>query len=200
MMAETYFKFDSIPLGIKYSQTREEVKPYVEVLTRCQDKVGMLLDMTVNSEDRICKQAMFDMFTIDTRSKLSEISAPVLILGTWFAYKDYGITAESTTEALTVQYSNLKSKEIYVHSDSGHFIMWDAPEWFMYHLFKFLKWVKNNQLQLYLIYSSFNERIWIWKGLVLSLIALNVKINKGIRLSNADCIDCSFHLRKFDLC
>ena len=137
-LAETYFKFDSIPLGIKYTQTREEVRPYVEILTNRKEKVDQLVEMTVHSEDRICKQAMYDMFTVDTRAQLDQISSPVLILGTWFAYKDYGISEASMAESFRNQYEGLDQKEIYVHSDSRHFIMWDAPEWFLYHVFKFI--------------------------------------------------------------
>jgi len=137
-MAQAYFKYDSIPLGITYSGTREQTKPYIQVLTKCSDKVEILLDMTMKSEDRICKQAMYEMFTTDLREELKKISVPVLILGTWFAYRTYGISAQSMTDAFEGQYKNLGKKEIFVHSDSRHFIMFDAPEWFSFHLLRFI--------------------------------------------------------------
>ena len=136
--AESYFSYDTIPLGISYSQSEGDLKPYLTVLTGKAEKIDLLVEMTLKSDERTCKQAMYEMFTVDTRDKLNNISIPVLILGTWFAYRNYGITHASMSNAFHEQYSNLQDKEIYVHSDARHFIMWDAPDWFQYHLTKFL--------------------------------------------------------------
>lgn len=137
-IAKSYFKYDTIPLGVKYSLGRDETRPYVAVLTKREDKVGLLLDMTVTSDDRISNQSMYDMFTIDTRKDLNRIKAPVLIFGTWIAYKEYGVTEESMKHSFNTQYIGLSDKEIHIHSDSRHFIMWDAPEWFNHYLFRFI--------------------------------------------------------------
>ena len=46
-------------------------------------------------------QAVYDMYTIDLRAEISRIQQPVLVLGAWAAYKQYGSTKESTRAIFT---------------------------------------------------------------------------------------------------
>ena len=59
------------------------------------------------SDPATTAQAMYDMYTIDLRSDISRIQQPVLVLGSWAAYAQYGSTKESTKAIFTQQYAKL---------------------------------------------------------------------------------------------
>ena len=69
------------------------------------------------------------MYTIDLRKEIKNIKTPVLELGTWIAYKDYGASHESTITLIKSQFKELPSAKIIVSDTSRHFIMYNDPQW-----------------------------------------------------------------------
>ncbi len=57
------------------------------------------------SDSATTAQAMYDMYTIDLRNDVGRIQQPVLVLGAWAAYAQYGSTKESTRAIFTQQYA-----------------------------------------------------------------------------------------------
>ncbi|WP_210521257.1 alpha/beta fold hydrolase [Hymenobacter terricola] len=84
-------------------------------------------------------QAMYDMYTIDLRSDVSRIQQPVLVLGAWAAYKQYGSTKESTRAIFTQQYAKLPGVRIEMSEAGRHFLMYDDTAWFLAQADAFLK-------------------------------------------------------------
>ncbi|WP_162910623.1 alpha/beta fold hydrolase [Hymenobacter oligotrophus] len=75
-------------------------------------------------------QAMYDMATTDLRPDVARIQQPVLVLGAWAAYKQFGSTKESTRAIFEQQYAKLPQRRIEMSEAGRHFLMWDDQQWF----------------------------------------------------------------------
>jgi len=84
-------------------------------------------------------QAMYDMYTTDLRPDVARIKQPVLVLGTWAAYKQYGATKESTRAIFAQQYAQLPQARIEMSEAGRHFVMYDDTAWFFGQTDAFLK-------------------------------------------------------------
>ena len=91
------------------------------------------------SDPATTAQAMYDMYTTDLRADLSRIQQPVLVLGAWAAYKQYGSTKESTRAIFTQQYAALPQARIEMSEAGRHFLMYDDAAWFLAQADSFLK-------------------------------------------------------------
>jgi pimeloyl-ACP methyl ester carboxylesterase len=88
--------------------------------------------------------AMSEMFAADLRESIANIRTPVLVLGSWIAYKQY--TDHSRTEAnLHRQYAKLPGVRIEVTDTARHFIMWDDPDWMFAAMDPFLAPAKSDR-------------------------------------------------------
>ena len=84
-------------------------------------------------------QAMYDLYTIDLRADIARIKQPVLVLGAWAAYAQYGSTKESTRAIYTQQYARLPQVRIEMSEAGRHFLMYDDTAWFLAQTDAFLK-------------------------------------------------------------
>ena len=91
------------------------------------------------SDPATTAQAMYDLYTTDLRADLSRIQQPVLVLGAWAAYKQYGSTKESTRAIFTQQYAALPQARIEMSEAGRHFLMYDDAAWFLAQADSFLK-------------------------------------------------------------
>jgi len=73
-------------------------------------------------------QAFNELLTHDLRGDIAKINSPVLVLGTWIAYKDF-TTREAVEASITKQYAAVKDCKV-VMAETRHFIMLDDPQWF----------------------------------------------------------------------
>ena len=90
------------------------------------------------SDRKTAAQAMYDLYTTDLRSGLNNVQSPILVLGAWIAFKDYGATADGTLKAYESQYENAENCTVKMTNIGKHFIMWDDPEFYFSELDKFL--------------------------------------------------------------
>jgi hypothetical protein len=102
------------------------------------DKLELISKWGVESHAPTVAQAMYEMQTIDLREELSSIKTTVAVVGAWIAYKDYGVTHESTLKNFSDQYRLLKGATIQLTNTGKHFIMYDEPDWFFAQLDQFL--------------------------------------------------------------
>jgi pimeloyl-ACP methyl ester carboxylesterase len=91
------------------------------------------------SDPATTAQAMYDLYTTDLRADLGRIQQPVLVLGTWAAYKQYGSTKESTRAIFTQQYAKLPQQHIEMSEAGRHFLMYDDTAWLFAQTDAFLK-------------------------------------------------------------
>jgi len=92
-----------------------------------------------DSDINTVAQAMYELYTIDLREEISKIDSPILVMGAWIAYKNYGVTREGVLTTYKGQYKNAKNCEVKLTDKGKHFIMWDDPEFFFSEVDNFLK-------------------------------------------------------------
>jgi len=142
------------------STTVEQAKPAAEnmrqqmsqgKLTPAQQRqmvVGMVTDTArqtlisrwgTASDPATVAQAMYDLYTTDLRQDVARIQQPVLVLGAWAAYQQFGATKESTRAIFTQQYAKLPQHRIEMSEAGKHFLMYDDTQWFFAQTDAFLK-------------------------------------------------------------
>ncbi len=112
-------------------QTYNNQKMYLPSMIRNPEKVELVAQMAKRSDAKTIGQVLYEMYTTDLRETISEIKAPVLVLGAWVGYKDYGATREATLALYEQQYKNVKNCKIIMSDTARHFIFFDEPEWFL---------------------------------------------------------------------
>jgi len=102
-------------------------------------RVTQLTRWSVASDMPTVAQAMYDLFTTDLRQDIARIQQPVLVLGAWAAYQQYGSTKESTKAIFEQQYARLPQHRIEMSEAGRHFLMYDDTAWFFAQTDAFLK-------------------------------------------------------------
>ncbi|SDY32329.1 alpha/beta fold hydrolase [Hymenobacter psychrophilus] len=102
-------------------------------------RISQATRWSMASDPATVGQAMYDLYTTDLRAELGRIRQPVLVLGAWAAYKDYGSTKESTKAIFERQYAALPAHRVEMSEAGRHFLMWDDTAWFFQQTDAFLK-------------------------------------------------------------
>lgn len=103
------------------------------------DRTTTLIKWLDDSDRNTTSLAMYDMMTTDLRQDIAAIKQPILVLGAWAAYKNYGATKDSTKALFAAQYAQAKNVTIEMADTSYHFIPWDEPQWLEQRIKAFLK-------------------------------------------------------------
>jgi pimeloyl-ACP methyl ester carboxylesterase len=103
------------------------------------DKRGRVVDMGLRSNSRVIGQAMGEMYTTDIRGIVNAIKQPVLVLGAWYAYRDWGVTKESVRAGFEAQFNVIPNARVAMANTAYHFIFYDEPEWFFQTVDEFLQ-------------------------------------------------------------
>ncbi|HRJ28361.1 MAG TPA: alpha/beta hydrolase [Cyclobacteriaceae bacterium] len=120
-------------------QTRQSQQYYLSTMATAPDKLERISRWGIESHAPTVAQAMYEMQTIDLRKDVATIKVPVTVLGAWVAYKDYGVTHESTLKNFSDQYQLVKNVNIQLTDTAKHFIMFDDPAWFFEKMDAFLE-------------------------------------------------------------
>ena len=94
---------------------------------------------SIQSDRETIAQAMFELMTSDLRNEVEQTTIPILVLGSWYGAKDYGITKEMVKTNYENQFSKAKNCKIVIAETARHFIMWDEPKWFLNTIKPFLE-------------------------------------------------------------
>lgn len=90
------------------------------------------------SDPATVSRAMYEMYTTDLRDSLGTITAPVLNLHAWAAYRDYGTTRERTEAMTAQQYARLARGTTRISDTAYHFIMYGDLAWMVGEMDRFL--------------------------------------------------------------
>jgi len=113
-------------------------KQTVASMIGTENKRDKVVQMGMDSNQKITGQAYGEMFTTDLREKVAGIEIPVLVLSSWYGYKDYGATKEMTKMNVAAQTAKIKDVQIEMADTALHFIFYDEPEWFFSKIDAFL--------------------------------------------------------------
>lgn len=120
-------------------QTEASQKMILSSMITSPERIALVAAVGKKSDNKTQGQVMYEMFTTDLRENTAAIDCPVLLLGAWIAYKDYGVTHESITAAYTAQVANIKNAKVEITDTGKHFILYDEPVWFYEKVDAFLK-------------------------------------------------------------
>lgn len=143
-----------MPLGFNPNASVENILPQAEMMKEMllstpdslfiqQQKIAMptmiadsiktkiAIEWSLQSDRKTVGQAMFELMTTDLRNDIERVKIPILVLGSWYGAKDYGITKEIVKKNYENQFSKAKDYKIEIAETAKHFIMWDEPKWFI---------------------------------------------------------------------
>lgn len=128
--------------GYMVGQTQAQIRAgenyILPTMIRDSVRIGEVMEMSVRSDAPTQGQVMYELFSIDLRPEMNKVQCPVLVLGDWVAYKDYGATRENTIEKYQQQFAKAPHVDIRINDVSKHFIMFDVPAWFFGQIDEFL--------------------------------------------------------------
>lgn len=102
------------------------------------ERIKLAKKWGMDSDPASVNQAMYDMMTIDLRQKIADIKTPTLIMGSWIAYKDYGMNHDRLQASYGAQYAAMENHELVITDTGKHFIMWDDPDFYFAKMNAFL--------------------------------------------------------------
>ena len=106
---------------------QQEVKLYSMITDTTNVKLAT--KWALKSDRETIAQATFEMMTNDLTQNIATIKTDVLVLGSWYGLKNYGISQDMVKNAFESQYSKVKNCKIKIAEKAKHFIMWDEPNW-----------------------------------------------------------------------
>ncbi|MEM6966510.1 MAG: alpha/beta hydrolase [Bacteroidota bacterium] len=100
--------------------------------------IEVVTEWSIQSDRHTMAQAMYELMTTDLREEVELVKCPILVFGSWYAAKDYGVTAEMVEKNYKTQFTKAKDCTIKIANTGKHFIMLDEPQWFIENLESFL--------------------------------------------------------------
>jgi pimeloyl-ACP methyl ester carboxylesterase len=120
-------------------QTRANQKMYLPSMIADSGKVNYVADIASKADAKTQGQVIYELYTIDLRDDVTTIDCPVVVLGSWIGYKNYGVTRESALKGYADQVKGIKNCSIEMSDTAKHFIFYDDPQWFYAKVDAFLK-------------------------------------------------------------
>lgn len=94
------------------------------------EKRTFVLEMGMRSNPAVIARAMGEMYTTDIRNQVKAIDSPVLVLGSWYGYRQWGTTLESARSGFQAQFAPIANSRVEMAATALHFIFYDEPQWF----------------------------------------------------------------------
>ncbi len=113
----------------------------VKKMVAGKENFDLVMSWAETTDPVAAADGMYDMFTTDLRLDVAAITAPVLVLGTWVAYRDNDADTETRGQVeknFISQYARLNGVKIALADHAKHFIMLDDASWFYRQLDAFL--------------------------------------------------------------
>ncbi|MBS1487996.1 MAG: alpha/beta hydrolase [Bacteroidetes bacterium] len=125
------------------NQTPEQIeagqKMYLPTMITSPERIAQVAKIASRSDSNTQAEVMYEMLTTDLRQTVSSIDCPVLLMGAWIGYKQYGATHERVEKGYAQQVATIKNAKVEITDTAKHFIFYDEPAWFYEKLDAFLK-------------------------------------------------------------
>ncbi len=102
------------------------------------ERIKLAKKWGMDSDPASVNQAMYEMMTTDLRQEIAAVKTPTLVMGSWVAYKDYGMSHERLKASYGAQYKNMDNHKLVITDTGKHFIMWDDPDFYFAKMDAFL--------------------------------------------------------------
>ncbi len=113
-------------------QIRQSQQYALPTMIHDSAKIVLVKEMAIKSDSYTQGEVMYELFGMDLRPAMKNISCPILVLGDWVSYKKYGASRENVMKNYTAQFRLAPKTTIVLNDSSYHFIMYDEPDW-LYH-------------------------------------------------------------------
>ncbi len=120
-------------------QTAQAQSMFLPTMITSPERIDQVKAMAVKSDNKTQGQVLYELYTTDLRKELATIDCPVLILGAYIAYKNYGVTKEMVMKSHTDQAALIKNVKIELNDIAKHFIFYDDEKWFFEKVDAFVK-------------------------------------------------------------
>jgi pimeloyl-ACP methyl ester carboxylesterase len=111
-------------------QYRLQQQMMIAGMIATEEKRAAVVEMGLKSNRAVTGQAYGEMFTTDIRPEMHKIKVPVLVLGAWAAYEQYGSTKDLVEASFKAQVKDIPNVQVRVADKAFHFIFYDEPAWF----------------------------------------------------------------------
>lgn len=120
-------------------QTAQAQAMFLPTMITSPERIEQVKAMAMKSDAKTQGQVLYELYTVDLRKEVGTIDCPVLILGAYIAYKNYGVTKEMVMKSHTDQSALIKNVKIELNDIAKHFIFYDDEPWFFAKVDGFLK-------------------------------------------------------------
>ena len=93
--------------------------------------IRSVTNWSIQSDRATIAQATYELMTTDLRQDIGKIKIPILVLGSWYGLKEYGITKEAVKMSYENQFLKANNYKIEISDTARHFIMLDDSKWFL---------------------------------------------------------------------
>lgn len=114
-------------------------KQTLPTLMKDSSKIEQAIQWSVESDRATIAQAMYEIMTTDLRGEVKNVDCPILVLGSWYLRKNFGVTSQMVFDNFRQQFADAKELTIKIAPTAYHFIMYDEFDWFMEWINKFLR-------------------------------------------------------------
>ena len=108
-------------------------------MTNSEADFEKALQWGLNSDQDLAAQVMYELYTIDLRDKIQEVACPVLVLGSWRMFENYGLDKDQIVTIFGQQYENIGNVKVEIFDEAKHYIMWDERKKYIGLLEEFFK-------------------------------------------------------------
>ncbi len=136
--------FDPAPMRDRIlAQSRAEYEEFIRSGASLRPMVTSpahlqrLQQWSLQSDQWTVAHAMFELYNADIRAELPNVRSRTLILGSWFAMKDF-TTRDAVEANFRKQYAPLPRHRFALSNTGRHFLMYDDPDWFFSQIDQFL--------------------------------------------------------------
>jgi pimeloyl-ACP methyl ester carboxylesterase len=120
-------------------QFKQMQRQSIESMVSSPENIEREMKVTAIADRAAFTEATLEMTVTDLRPELKSIKAPVLVLGAWIVYKEYGASHNSATQLYAAQFPNFPAVKLVMSDTAKHFIQLDAPDWFYNQVDQFIE-------------------------------------------------------------
>lgn len=120
-------------------QAQTNLKQILTTMITSPERIEQVATIGKSADLATQGQVLYDLFANDLRENVAAIDCPVLLLGAWIGYKNYGVTHESAETGYKAQVAKVKNATVEISDTAKHFIFYDDPTWFFNKVDSFLK-------------------------------------------------------------
>jgi pimeloyl-ACP methyl ester carboxylesterase len=106
----------------------QKTSPHLRGIVTGEANFARVLGWASRSHPAAVADAMSDTYSVDLRDSIAQIRSPLLVLGSWYGFKDFS-TREAIEQNFRTQYAKAPRWSFALADTARHFLMLDDPEW-----------------------------------------------------------------------